>query len=84
MPKWNETLIAVECGGEKGDFGMGVVECRDCRCKFDSQERPLISVVPLDARSFSTYAKFQINQSEATGTQKHQAARNFAGYETCS
>jgi len=46
---------------------MGVVESRNCRCKFDSEEQLLIEIAPLVACGFRTYAYTQINQSEVTG-----------------
>jgi hypothetical protein len=59
---------------------MGIVESRDCRCKFDSKERPRIQVVPLDDRGFSPYACIQKNQSEATGMRKRQDMERVAGH----
>ena len=58
---------------------MGIVESRNCRCNFDSKEQLRIPVAPLDARGFCTYAYIQKNQSEATGTRKRQATKEFAG-----
>jgi hypothetical protein len=46
---------------------MEIVESRKSRCKFDSLERLLIAIAPLDACGFSTYAYIQVKQSEAPG-----------------
>jgi hypothetical protein len=57
---------------------MEVVWCRDCRCEFDSKQRPDVEIAPLDAYGLNTRAFKQIDLSEAAGVRKHQAAKKPA------
>jgi hypothetical protein len=63
----------------KAALGWRVVDSRNCRRKFDSKGGVLIQVVYLDACGFCTYAYIQVSPSEATGTGKRQARKEFAG-----